>query len=215
MTEEEPLVSEPSQRPKFSLQLNCCFLLLAGIAAVLQLTVDRPRHWWPRMGWQYTVWFGGLAAVAQVWSVLRNAWQHFCAPRIVADKEAEMSYVCPLGTPVPTNPHAYIDIDIGGIPVGRVIFEVKADVVPRTANNFLALCSGEGTGEVTGEGAGGSSYKGSSFHRVINNFMCQAGITQSGFSSIHGREFDDENFDLDHEGEGVLSMANAGPQHQR
>ena len=108
-------------------------------------------------------------------------------------------------------PQVFFDIDIQARPVGRVEIELRSDVVPRTAENFRCLCTGE-----KGNGKHGKPlhYKGSVFHRIITDFMCQGGdFTRgngTGGESIFGAKFEDESFQLPHH-VGALSMANSGP----
>ncbi|XP_007537548.1 peptidyl-prolyl cis-trans isomerase A-like [Erinaceus europaeus] len=99
----------------------------------------------------------------------------------------------------------FFDIAVDREALGRVSFELFADKVPKTAENFHALSTGEK----------GLGYKGFCFHRVIAGFMCQGGdFTRhngTGGKSIYGEKFEDENFILKHRGPDILSMANAGP----
>ncbi|KAF0700461.1 Aste57867_8990 [Aphanomyces stellatus] len=111
-----------------------------------------------------------------------------------------------------SNPFVWLDITIGGEPAGRIHLQLYANVVPKTAENFRALCTGEKTSAVTGKPL---HFKGSIFHRVIKNFMLQGGDfthgNGTGGESIYGEKFEDENFKILHTQEGLLSMANAGP----
>ncbi|XP_033040380.1 peptidyl-prolyl cis-trans isomerase A-like [Trachypithecus francoisi] len=99
----------------------------------------------------------------------------------------------------------FFSIVVDGEPLGCVSFELFADKFPKTAENFHALSTGEK----------GFGYKGSCFHRIITEFMCQGGdFTRhngTGAKSIYGEKFDDEDFILKHTGPGILSMANAEP----
>ncbi|PPR90507.1 hypothetical protein GOBAR_AA30180 [Gossypium barbadense] len=90
-----------------------------------------------------------------------------------------------------SNPKVFFDVTIGGEPAGRIAMELFADVTPRTAENFRALCTGEkGVGRSGGDFTAGNG---------------------TGGESIYGSNFADENFIKKHIGSGVLSMANAGP----
>ena len=106
----------------------------------------------------------------------------------------------------------FFDIEIDGQPIGRIIFGLYGNTVPRTVENFKSLCVGD-------KGVGGRGvplhYKGSVFHRIIPGFMAQGGDFTDGSGiggeSIYGEMFDDENFELLHSRPYLLSMANSGP----
>jgi len=109
-----------------------------------------------------------------------------------------------------TRPIVFMDINIGETPAGRLKMELFSDIVPKTAENFRQLCTGEYRVNSRPQG-----YKNATFHRVVPNFMCQGGDfikgDGTGSFSIYGDKFPDENFQENHTGPGLLSMANSGP----
>ncbi|KAM9308091.1 LOW QUALITY PROTEIN: NK-tumor recognition protein [Gastrophryne carolinensis] len=109
-------------------------------------------------------------------------------------------------------PQCYFDVEINREAVGRIVFQLFSDVCPKTCMNFLCLCTGQkGIGKVTGKKLW---FKGSTFHRVVKNFIIQGGDFSEGNGkggeSIYGGFFKDENFILKHDRAFLLSMANRG-----
>jgi len=111
-----------------------------------------------------------------------------------------------------SRPRVFLDLEIDTKSIGRIVIELFSDLVPITAENFRALCTGEkGKSKHSGKPL---HYKGCVFHRIIKKFMCQGGdFTKgdgTGGESIYGYKFQDENFVMKHTEPGLLSMANAG-----
>nr|XP_026498428.1 peptidyl-prolyl cis-trans isomerase G-like [Vanessa tameamea] len=116
------------------------------------------------------------------------------------------------GDDKPQRDRVFMDISIGGLPSGRIIFELFNDIAPKTAENFRSLCAGDmGIGKNTGKPL---TYKGMVFHRVVKDFMIQGGdfthANGTGGESIYGGTFEDETFELQHDRPYLLSMANRG-----
>uniref|UniRef100_A0A8B9HQY7 E3 SUMO-protein ligase RanBP2 n=1 Tax=Astyanax mexicanus TaxID=7994 RepID=A0A8B9HQY7_ASTMX len=104
----------------------------------------------------------------------------------------------------PNNPVVFFTVSADDDVIGKITIELFSHIVPKTAENFRLLCTGEK----------GFGYRNSVFHRIIPDFMCQGGdITNqdgTGGKSVYGGKFEDENFDVRHTGPGLLSMANRG-----
>uniref|UniRef100_A0A3B3BI78 Peptidyl-prolyl cis-trans isomerase n=1 Tax=Oryzias melastigma TaxID=30732 RepID=A0A3B3BI78_ORYME len=105
---------------------------------------------------------------------------------------------------VKDRPQCYFDVELNRDPVGRIVFQLYSDVCPKTSKNFLCLCTGDG--KITGKKL---CYKGSTFHRVVKNFMIQGGDFTEGMNSFF-LFLTDENFNLKHDRAFLLSMANRG-----
>ncbi|CAN1307652.1 Peptidyl-prolyl cis-trans isomerase CYP21-1 [Linum perenne] len=124
-----------------------------------------------------------------------------CSVEEKAEKEYEITH------------RVYLDIDIDEQRLGRIVIGLYGQVVPKTVENFRALCTGEkGRSTTSGKPL---HYKGTSFHRIVSGFVIQGGDivhgNGKGTDSIYGGTFPDENFEIKHSHAGVVSMANSGP----
>ncbi|XP_037509221.1 uncharacterized protein LOC119385930 [Rhipicephalus sanguineus] len=138
----------------------------------------------------------------QLLQLLREDW-----PSSSESEDLFEECAADLNANISKNPHCFLELKAKGKPLGRLEIELRADVVPRTAENFRLLCTGER----------GFGYRGSPFHRIVKDFICQGGAFETsagkkfGRSAYEQRFFEDENFTLKHTGPGLLSMANMGP----
>jgi peptidylprolyl isomerase len=174
----------------------CCCLAFFLVLLPILLPWDALRYL------PYLRWTGAFALlVTLMWNVT------YSVPVSAADFALyEQMYIPPLGRPNPNNPLVFLDISIGGEATGRIEIELKADVVPITASKILQFCTNRDTGD-----GPVPSYRDSTFHRVIKGFMCQGGAIQGHSIRAFNDEWLPDGLDLLHNGPGVLSMANRGP----
>ncbi|RZC54735.1 hypothetical protein C5167_013586 [Papaver somniferum] len=145
--------------------------------------------------------------------VFKDEQKSMANPIVIEDEQKPMAkpIVFKDEKKINANPIVFFDMTIGGKPVGRIVMELFADCVPRTAENFRALSTGE---KGVGRCRKPLHYKGFIIHRVMPGFICQGGDftagNGSGGESIHGAKFPDENFVKKLTGPRILSMANLG-----
>ena len=119
---------EQSGRRWYPMMLQTPLWLLMAFGSVTQF--------FQLIGGHAGLWMSVFAFTLQLYLLASHIWDYRFAPEAVPDQEAEANYRCPLGPPSPANPLAFLDIEIGGDLVGRIVLELKLDVVPKTSQNF-------------------------------------------------------------------------------
>ncbi|CAI5743332.1 unnamed protein product [Hyaloperonospora brassicae] len=140
-------------------------------------------------------------------------WYHRSLAKMNAPEAAAVAYDAVAPPPAQPRPRAFLDVSIGGAKSERIVVELAKDIVPRTATNFITMC----TNGFTSEAFGAGSYKDSKFHNVTKGVYCVGGDVLTGTGTgghaalkANERYFDDENYALQFSEKGVLGMANAG-----
>ncbi|RLN71937.1 hypothetical protein BBJ28_00012033 [Nothophytophthora sp. Chile5] len=140
-------------------------------------------------------------------------WYHRSLAKMNAPEAAAVAYDAVVPTPAQPRPRAFLDVSIGGAQAERIVVELAKDITPKTATNFMKMC----TDGFKSAALGAGSYKNSKFHNVTKGAYLVAGDVLKGDGTgghaaleENQRYFDDENFALQFSEEGVLGMANAG-----
>jgi cyclophilin family peptidyl-prolyl cis-trans isomerase len=133
-------------------------------------------------------------------------WDSQCTKRTIVQKQKKEAEEAVSSIPLyKGNPVVFFDMEVDNRPVGRIVMQLRKDVVPKTAENFRALCTGEK----------GFGFRSSRLHAIMPGSYLHGGDiiygTGEGGTSIYGADFEDENFTLRHEGPGVVSMASGSP----
>ncbi|CAH0480349.1 unnamed protein product [Peronospora belbahrii] len=142
-----------------------------------------------------------------------RGWYHRSLAKMNAPEAAAVSYDAVVPTPAQPRPRAFLDVSIGGAKSERIVVELAKDIVPKTATNFLKMCTEGFKSKALGSG----SYKNTKFHNVTKGVYVVGGDVLSGNGTgghaaleEDQRYFDDENYALQFSEQGVLGMANAG-----